>query len=192
MLRGVRLISMLGFSGLWACAPIAHQWAQQTDPHLSYAKVVDNPSAYTGAFILWGGTIQGNQPIPGGTELMVEEAPLSPRERPDLQITQGMFIAKISEYLNPDTFGQGRVVTLAGQLIGEEKRTVGVEEYTFPVVAIRQIHLWKEKIVVRPQHAYGLNWGGLDRSVPFQGEWREADETGRGEYTLPGEPEEMP
>ena len=157
--------------------PIAREWRQKTDRQIQYAAVAEDPSAYTGSFVLWGGTILEVRAIPGGTELLIEEMPLNFRERPSAGVARGVFLGKTSRELSPASYEPGRIITLAGQVVGEEARTLGAMNYVFPVVSIKQDYLWEEKITVRPQHPYGWNWGAYGPfTPPLEEEWTHPDE----------------
>ncbi len=129
-----------------ACGPMAREWRQPADRQVSYAAAALNPSAYTGSVVIWGGTVQKARPVPGGMELLIAQAPLSDRKRPDTQITEGDFLARSSQYVNPGAYQTGSIVTLVGEIIGEEKRDMGPTRYTYPVVEVKQLYVWKGKV----------------------------------------------
>ncbi len=169
---------------LSGCYPISQEWRPQANKELSYSTVMGDLAAYKGSFILWGGIIVDAQRIPEGTKLSVLQTPLNGRGRPVPDRTEGIFIAKTIQVLDLETYGKGRMVTLAGRIAGEERKTGRVMEYTYPIVEVKQLFLWKEKVTVYPQHKHGWDWGlyGPHR-LPLEQDWGGPDE--------PSEPDKM-
>ena len=48
---------------------------------------------------------------------------------------------------------KGKEITLAGEIVGKETKPLGKTEYTYPVVLVKQLHLWKRPYYGR--HAFG-------------------------------------
>lgn len=131
-----------------ACSyPISRAARQEAAVNLSFSQVLARPSAYGGSVVIWGGVIVKTKNSQGRSELKVEEVPLDSRGRPeDKQMSRGLFIARTPEFLDPKTYSAGRKVTLAGKVAGGELGTYNDRPYVYPVVRIKEIHLWKEPI----------------------------------------------
>ncbi len=174
-------IFILLFLTLNACGPMAREMRNPPSRGPNYPSVAENPSAYTGANVVWGGTILETRAIPGGSELVIEQTPLKFEERPNPNVSRGMFLAKTKEKISPEEYGKGRLVSVAGVIVGEERRTFRAEEYVYPVVKVRDMYVWSEKVRAIPQRPYGWNWGGYgDFRGPLEQEWRPPDQTGGG------------
>jgi outer membrane lipoprotein len=153
-----------------ACAtkPIAKQYRQEAKAEdLSFSMVLQDPDAYLDAIVLWGGIIIETKNLKEGTELIVLETPLGRDERPkSAQHTRGRFIAMSSKFLDPAVYKARKKITVAGQVAGQKNLTIDKTTYSYPVVTIKQLHLWKK----RPPYVYypypydywgwGPYWGG--------------------------------
>jgi outer membrane lipoprotein len=144
-----------------ATPPIAKQYRQEAQAEdLTFSMVLQNPDAYVGDIVLWGGSIIETKNLKEGTELIVLETPLGREDRPrGAKHSGGRFIAISSKFLDPAVYKAGRMVTLAGQVTGKKAMSLGETTYTYPEVAVKQLHLWER----RPRyiyHAYPYDdWG---------------------------------
>ena len=180
--------SKLGFFVLlflitFGCAyPISENLRQETQKNLSFSMVLQDPMAYKGAIVIWGGKIIKTFNRKHGTEILVLQTPLNWRERPEgEESSRGRFIAKSPGYLDAAVYRAGRKVTVAGEVSGKETLPVGEIEYTYPVVIIREIHLWpKEKAYYYPPPDYYWGWGLYPPPYPY-GWWHGDEDEGRHE-----------
>ena len=174
--------SKLGFFVLlflltFGCAyPISENLRQEAQKNLSFSMVLQDPMAYKGAIVIWGGKIIKTLNRKHGTEILVLQTPLNWRERPEEEESSGgRFIAKSPGYLDAAVYRAGRKITVAGEVAGEETLPVGEIKYTYPVVMIREIHLWpKEKAYFYPPPDYYWGWGFYPPPYPYGG-WDEDD-----------------
>ena len=156
-----------------ATSPIAKQYREQAMmEETTFPMVLQNPDAYFGDIVLWGGSIIKTTNLKDGTEIVVLDEPLGDRERPEgSKHSRGRFIAKSSRFLDPEVYKKGRKITLAGEVIGKQSRPLGETTYTYPLVAIRQLYVWEKKpqyIYYYPYYPYpdywdwgwGPYWGG--------------------------------
>ena len=180
--------SKLGFFVLlflitFGCAyPISENLRQEAQKNLSFSMVLQDPMAYKGAIVIWGGKIIKTLNRKHGTEILVLQTPLNWRERPEgEESSRGRFIAKSPGYLDAAVYRAGRKVTVAGEVSGKETLPVGEIEYTYPVVIIREIHLWpKEKAYYYPPPDYYWGWGLYPPPYPY-GWWHGDEDEGRHE-----------
>ena len=160
LLGGLILLLLSG------CAyPISKEWRQQAKEGLTFIQVVQNPEAYIGNVVIWGGLIlEVSNPSDGG-EIRILQGPLDSDEYPQEEITHGRFIAKTSTFLDPVIYSKGRKITVAGEIIGKEEVTSGVMLLTYPVVSMKGVFLWDRKRVWwQPPSYYGWKW---DFHQPF-------------------------
>ena len=124
---------------------ISRELRQEVQKDLTFTEVLRNPTAYVGSIVIWGGVIVETQNYPNGTEILLLEAPLDYPGRPeDEGFSQGLFIAKTPKYLGPTMYRAGMKITIAGEIIGKETRPLlGQTPYSYPVVAVKEIYLWK-------------------------------------------------
>jgi outer membrane lipoprotein len=151
------------------CAhPISSDIRQNVSKDLTFPVVLENPSAYIGSMVIWGGEISETSDAEDGTLITLVESPLDVRGRPLADAkSRGMFLAKSSKHLDPEVYRKGKAVTLAGDIIGTETVQVhsGEMPYVYPVLQIRELHLWREKRYKyhgwhdSPPYSRGYNWG---------------------------------
>jgi outer membrane lipoprotein len=132
---------------------------QKADEQLTFSQVIQNPEAFIGNVVIWGGLIvEISNPSDGG-EVTVLQSPLDSDEYPNEEITYGQFIAKASTFLDPVIYGKGRKITLAGEIIGKKVVPSGVMLYTYPVVSMKEVFLWsKKRVWWEPPSYYGWKW----------------------------------
>ena len=161
--------------GIWclaagACAhPISFLVRAEADPSLTFSKVVENPKAYLGSIVIWGGVISKASSGPEGTSLLVIQTPLDSHGRPQTQKTEGEFNAWTSESLDPRVYRKGLTITLAGEIDGVEEKNLGPMEYPRPVLRIIQVHPWEKK-PLPPGHGKwkgGFNFPSSPLEEPF-------------------------
>jgi outer membrane lipoprotein len=120
--------------------PISQQLRQEARKDLTFPMVLKNPPNYIGSIVLWGGSIIETVTLTEGSEIFVLQTPLDYMEVPEgSRYSQGRFIAKSSSFLDPEIYKNGRRITLAGEITGKETRPLDKSQYTYPVVAIKEL-----------------------------------------------------
>ncbi len=149
----VVLLSLFVASG---CAHvISPEVRQAMKRDLSFPLVLQDPDSFQGEMVIWGGVIIETQNLTNGTSLTLLEAPLDSQGFPeDAEHSRGRFMARTSAYLDPEVYQKGRKVTVAGEVVGKEVRALGETQYRYPVLSVRELHLWKE-----PERVYGWPYG---------------------------------
>ncbi len=141
--------------------PISRTVREQAAGDLTFTEVLARPAAYRGVIAVWGGVIMKTVSRPGRSELVLWETPLDYRGRPeDKGFSNGLFIARTSRFLDPVEYSAGRKVTVAGKITGGEPGTYNDEPYLYPVLEIKEVHLWREPIK--------WNWGRIPYYWPNQ------------------------
>jgi outer membrane lipoprotein len=151
------------------CAlPISKNLRQQA-VDITIHMVAENPEGYKGDTVIWGGRIIKTINHKHGTEICILATPLDYRERPeDETVTLGRFIAKTSDYLDPVVYSNGKSVTVAGTIEGIETHPVGERDYVYPVVDIKELHLFRPEVTyVYPDWYYWGSWGPDWYGGPF-------------------------
>jgi len=141
-LAALYLLSLLFLSG---CAHvISDQSRNLIDASLTFAAMKERPDAHAGKFVMLGGIVAGVRNSKEGGQLEVVQTPLEGNGLPeDAYRSGGRFLAVSAGFVDEAVYRPGRLVTLVGEVKG--KKTVPLEgvEYTYPVVAIKEIYAWK-------------------------------------------------
>jgi outer membrane lipoprotein len=116
----------------------------KADRSLTFGQVHQNPNAYKGKLVVWGGEIvQTENQKDGTTQIEVFQKPLGWRGEPkDTGYSEGRFLILAEEYLDPYLFRRGKKITVAGEIQGEKIKLLGEMDYRYPVVLSKQIYLW--------------------------------------------------
>jgi outer membrane lipoprotein len=134
------------FAGLSGCMPpISKDVMDTVDRDLPFSRVIENPKAYIGSIILWGGVIDKFVPGPEETRLLVIQCPLDAQSHPLTDATYGEFVAHTPRSLDPLIFRRGMAITLAGEIDGVQEKELGPEEVPRPLVRVIEIHAWTER-----------------------------------------------
>ncbi len=128
---------------------------------LSPQQVIDHPQQSPGKVVLWGGTILDIRNRADYTQLEILAYPLDRQQRPATQSASlGRFFIRQKGYLEPETYTQGREVTVMGTISKVEKGAIGESKYTYPVIESKQLHLWrKEDSRSRTSFHFGIGIG---------------------------------
>lgn len=142
-------------TGLGCAYPISKELRDEVNKNLTFPMVLKNPASYVGSIVIWGGEIIKTNNLKDSTEILILDTPLDYQGVPeDAAFSRGRFIARSAQFLDPALYRTGSKITIAGEIIGKETRPLGKTEYIYPVVAVKQLHLWES-----PQHIYYYpNW----------------------------------
>lgn len=156
----ILLLSLFLISG---CAHVISKDVRtQVDPTLSFHQVAENPEAYRGKLVIWGGeTIEVVNQKDGTTLLEIFHRPLNRRGEPKLSApSEGRYLVISERYLDPYIFRRGRKVTVAGEIQGEKFKKIGEMEYRYPLIKSRELYLWEEYVPVYyyPYPYYDIWW----------------------------------
>ena len=152
-LQGLFLLILFLF--LTGCAHvISKDLRVKADPSLTFGEVFQNPAAYQGKTVIWGGEIIRTDNQKDGTTLLeIFQLPLSRRGEPNENYPSGgRFLMIAEKYLDPYLFKRGRRITAAGEILGEEFRKLGEMDYRYPLLSGKQIHLWREYYYPGPSY----------------------------------------
>ncbi len=134
----------------FGCAPvISTELKAGADTSITFKEVQEQPEAYKGRIVLWGGEIIQVLPQEDGTTLIeVLEWPLGFRDEPRRTVAfQGKFLALVKETLDLSIYERGKRVTIAGEIQGEMQgnKMKGLTDptYRYPVVMEKEMHVWK-------------------------------------------------
>ncbi len=141
---------LLLVSFVLGCAPvISTELKAGTDASITFKEVHQNPDAYKGKIVLWGGRIIQTLPQGDGTTLIeVLEWPLGLWDKPRQTVGfRGKFLLMVKEPLDFSKYKRGKRITIAGEIQGamEGSKMKGLTDstYRYPVVLEKEIHVWK-------------------------------------------------
>ena len=136
------LLPVVLFSG---CAPISKELRAQADRTLTFQQVFQNPEAYKGKIVIWGGEIiETINQKDGTTFIVVLQRPLDWMQEPKIERSGGRFIILVEGYVDPYVFKRGRRITVAGEILGRKVMRLGELEYPYPLLRSKQLYLWGE------------------------------------------------
>lgn len=124
---------------------ISEQSRRLVDTEAQFSEVRESPDRFIGKHIMLGGRIAGVKNTPEGTQVEVVQFDLTWNGYPeDKFISYGRFLATSSEFLDKMIFREGMLITLVGEIKGKTKQRLDEMEYIYPVIAMREWHLWKD------------------------------------------------
>jgi outer membrane lipoprotein len=156
--RFSRLLVFFLLIALPGCASVISQnLRDESDPALTFRQVSQNPDAYTGKMVIWGGEIiETTNQSDGKTLIELFQRPLGVRDEPRETLpSEGRFLVLAGDYLDPYEFRRGRKITVAGEILGHRTKPIGQMEYRYPLLSSKQIYLWPVYYYSYPMYPYG-------------------------------------
>ena len=130
---------------LAGCTPfISKDLRREISKDITFRQVIKDPEAYTGKTVLISGIIIGSKNTKKGTLIEILQKPADMEGRPkDVDDSDGRFLALYDGYLDTAIYAQGREVAVAGEIKGKRILPLGEIDYTYPLISIKEIHLFK-------------------------------------------------
>jgi len=134
----------------------------KSDPSLTLTKFRQNPEAFKGKWVVWGGEIiETGAQKDATTQIEVFQRPLGWRGEPrETYPSEGRFLVLYDKYLDPYVFRRGKKITVAGEILGEKIKPLGEMDYRYPMVSSKQIYLWPEYYYQPYLYTYYDPWWG--------------------------------
>jgi outer membrane lipoprotein len=139
---------------LLSCSPLSRSVRQEAETGIAFEAVRHDPETYVGKKLVLGGYILQVVNMPKVTKITVLQTPLGAQDRPQSrEQSQGRFVAVYDGFLDPAVYEEGRMLTVAGAVLGKE--VIQIDGHSYPSVAIKPIetHLWKKE-EIRPYPFY--------------------------------------
>jgi len=135
---------ILAFSLVTACQPVlSDAMREQADTAFPAGELYNAPEKYIGKTILLGGTVVRVTNEPERSVLELLQRPLGSRLEPEAgDVTLGRALIVFDKTLDDQIFYQGRKITLAAEIAGKETRPLDQTTYTYPLLKVREYHLW--------------------------------------------------
>ena len=136
---------------------------------LSFEQIKESPSTYQGSVVLLGGEVLSAKRFKDHTRLIILQLPLSTDNEPTTKRTEsdGRFIARQAEFLDPATVPPGTRVTVIGEITGSTTELLDEMEYKYPVLTIKHLEVWPTPQPLPHYYgpyygypAYPYGWGG--------------------------------
>ena len=156
--RDMKPYLLLVCMSLGACAglPAAVKNVPVTD--ITYSEVSQNPNNYKDTSVRWGGVIIDVENEENFTLVQVLSYPLNFTGRPQLtKPSEGRFIIKSSNFLDPAVYAKDKEITVAGKLEGDIQRMIGKKTVRLPLLSSKAIYLWP----VYQNDPYGYGYRGF-------------------------------
>lgn len=137
------LVSLAVLVAGCATSPFPEELARATDRSLTLAELRSDTTSHLGARVILGGEILAAVPKAGETEIEILSRPLRAGDVPERgDSTNGRFLVRAREFLDPAIYAPGRRLTVLGTVAGRSERRVGDLPYTYPVINAERIKLW--------------------------------------------------
>jgi outer membrane lipoprotein len=137
------------------CAHVISEESRNlVDPAIPFQSLRAAPDSYAGKYVMLGGAVAGVVNETDGSQLEVVQSPLGSDEIPEevSHSSGGRFLATTPRFLDPLVYKTGRRVTVVGQVQGKKVQPIGQVEYVYPVISIREIHVWSKEELAPPQY----------------------------------------
>ncbi|BCS54799.1 Slp family lipoprotein [Geobacter sp. SVR] len=148
---------------LTGCASVISNKSQRlVDRNISFTQLQKDPERYNGHFVMFGGVIVSLwNKSNGADELeMVQLKTNEQGEIIDTTSSEGRFFAMSPTFLDPAIYQPGVMATLVGEVRGTKTVPIGEREYIYPVLLIKEIHLWKpDQSRPQPTFQFGVGIG---------------------------------
>ena len=148
----IAFLLLLFFCPLSGCGPvISPKVMAKVDSSITFGAVFQNPDAYKGRTVLWGGKIIQVLPQNGTTYVEVLQMPFGWREKPEeAYASKGKFLVLFRNMPDFSNFDRRQKITVAGEIQGVIKGAVvgslTEKDYPYPVILSEEFHLWKERL----------------------------------------------
>ena len=118
-------------------------------------RVLGSDDAYDGDRVRWGGMVDQVENKADHTLVFVVARELNDDAKPQPDSnSEGRFVARFTGFIDPQVYREGRPLTVVGSLQGSVVRPIGEYDYRFPLVMVRDSHLWadpdKTKVYYHP------------------------------------------
>jgi len=145
MKRSLLILAML-LIVINGCTPIfSEQTKKMINTDASFKSVKAAPENYIGKTIMLGGRIAKVTNSVDGSYLEIVQFDLTSSSFPvDTFLSYGRFLAISDSFLDPMIFSRGALITLVGEIKGKRNQWLENMDYTYPLLALRDWHLWRD------------------------------------------------
>lgn len=141
---------------------MAPEIRQAVDRRLTFAQLRLHPDAYLGRLAMLGGEIIRTTNVPGATLLEVAQRPLDSQDAPRLSMpSEGRFMVRCEQYLDPLTSSAGHAITVAGRVLGTQAEKQDEIDIVYPLLNCVSLYVWPQPAdveLVYPGGGYWWEW----------------------------------
>ena len=96
----------------------------------------------------------------GITEIVALQLALDSKYRPaDSDDSQGRFLIRSAQFMDPVIYPPGTLITVVGRLQGAESRLIGEMDYQYPVIDVVELQKYEPQQKTKPQVHIGIGVG---------------------------------
>jgi outer membrane lipoprotein len=130
------------------CAVMPDALQGNYSEELTPLQVSTSPETYKNATVRWGGVIVEIINNEQETWIEILSLPIDTSGRPysNRQDNLGRFIAKTSQFLDPEVYQKGLMLTVTGTIMEPISGKVGERDYLYASVAIINHYLWPKRL----------------------------------------------
>jgi len=126
----------------------------------TFSALQKTPDAYKGAVVMIGGRIIEVKTSPSLSEIFVLQLALDTGGRPvNPDQSEGRFIVKTKQFLDPAIYQKDMLLTVVGILKGSKVESIGGFQYIYPLIELIEIKLWPKGMRTRPMIHFGIGVG---------------------------------
>jgi outer membrane lipoprotein len=142
---------------------------------ISPLKVQTSPNEFINDTILWGGVIVDVKNLTEATEIEIFQTKLASDDRPLNTVPEGFgrrFIIRAPGFLDKLVYKERKKLTVAGTIIGIERRKIGDALYPYPIIEPLELHLFesyreREHDNFYPNYPYWPYFSPFDPYAPY-------------------------
>ena len=148
---------------LGCASAISKQLRRGASREITFKEIIVDPEVYKGKVVLLSGVILDSKNTNEGTLIEMLQKPADIEGRPKaVDESDGRFLALYDGYLDVAIYRRGREAIVAGEVRGKRALPLGEIVYTYPLISIKEIHLFKvrkeERIYPYPHWWYSPLW----------------------------------
>ena len=135
---------------------VSKEFRQTALAPVNFRELLEKGEAYKGERVILGGYVLEVLNQPEGTFLNVLQAPLDSQEKPKSpDLSEGRFLVRTVQFLDPEVFSEGRRVTVGGRVAGVQTGAIGKGSYRYLVIEAEELHLLPKDL---PRARYPYYW----------------------------------
>jgi len=129
---------------LSGCVSIPTPLSVELSSAITIQQVQQNTVDFQGQTVRWGGIITKviNQEKETWVEVLALELTANAKPKLNRRNSSGRFIAKVSQFLDPEIYEDGYSITFVGKIADKIVGKIGEFKYTYPVIEVENHYLW--------------------------------------------------
>ena len=137
------IVTALALGTLGGCSSVPRQIQSAPVNDLQLQQIDLDELSQQGHHVRWGGQVVVIENCADATVLQIVQHPLNHLGRPITnRNSQGRFLARTPEFIDPVVYPAGTVVTFIGTINGTADRYVDQRNLTLPIIDIETMHKW--------------------------------------------------